>query len=164
MMVIIRRHRDTPMLPAACLSAFALALLVAPAATPSAGFGENFIYLVLFGAAQFGVGLLLLTLGTRLISATRSALVGSLETPLAPFWVWVGFGETPSLTTCVGGGVVMAAVITDMLLTAHNGAHESWLGRIISKGRRAVLPLPRSGRVGARSPASPSRPVSTLGT
>jgi drug/metabolite transporter (DMT)-like permease len=125
MMVIIRRHRDTPMLPAACLSAFALALLVAPAATPSAGFGENFIYLVLFGAAQFGVGLLLLTLGTRLISATRCALIGSLETPLAPFWVWLGFAEITSLMTVVGGAVVMTAVVAEMLLTARNGAHET---------------------------------------
>jgi drug/metabolite transporter (DMT)-like permease len=164
MMVIIRRRRDTPMLPAACLSAFALAPAVAPFATPSAGFGDNFIYLVLFGAAQFGVGLLLLTLGTRLISATRSALIGSLESPLAPFWVWVAFGEAPSLMTCVGGGVVMAAVVTDMLLTARNGAHESWLAGTISKARRAVLSPPRSGRVGARSPGSPSRAVSTLGT
>lgn len=164
MMVIIRKRRDTPMLPAACLSAFALAPGVAPFATPSAGFGDNFIYLVLFGAAQFGVGLLLLTLGTRLISATRSGLIGTLETPLAPFWVWVGFGETPSLMTCVGGGVVMAAVVADMLLTTRNGAHESWSGRIISKARRAALLRPRSGRAGVRSPASPSRPVSTLGT
>jgi drug/metabolite transporter (DMT)-like permease len=121
MMVIIRQRRDTPMLPAAALSAFAVALVVAPVATPRAGLGENWIYLVLFGTAQFGLGLLLLTLGTRLISATRSALIGSLETPLAPLWVWLAFGEVPSLMTCVGGAVVMAAVVADMLLTARNG-------------------------------------------
>ena len=125
MMVIIRARRDTPMLPASCLSAFALAVVVAPVATPSAGFGPNFVNLVLFGTAQFGLGLLLLTLGTRLISATRSALIGSLETPLAPIWVWLGFGEIPPLMTCVGGAVVMAAVAADMLLTARlNGTHE----------------------------------------
>jgi len=117
MMVIIRARRDTPMLPASCLSAFALAVLVAPVANPSAGFGPNFIYLLLFGTAQFGLGLLLLTLGARLISATRSALIGSLETPLAPLWVWLAFGEVPSLMTCVGGAVVMGAVAADMLLT-----------------------------------------------
>jgi drug/metabolite transporter (DMT)-like permease len=125
MIVIMRKHRATPMLPAACLSAFAAALLAAPAATPSAGFGGNLISLVLFGAAQFGLGLLLLTLGSRLISATRAALIGSLETPLAPLWVLLGFGEVPSLMTCVGGAVIMAAVVADMLLTARNGAHES---------------------------------------
>jgi len=138
MMVIIRKRRDTPMLPAACLSAFALAPLVAPVANIGAGFGDNFLYLVLFGTAQFGVGLLLLTLGTRLISATRSALIGSLETPLAPLWVWLGFGEIPSLMTCVGGGVVMAAVLTDMLLTARNGTHDS--------GQRAVSQRRGPGR------------------
>ena len=125
MMVIIRKQRDTPMLPAAALSAFAVALFVAPVATPRAGLGENWIYLVLFGTAQFGLGLLLLTLGTRLISATRSALIGSIETPLAPLWVWLAFPEVPSLMTCVGGAVVMIAVIADMLLTSRlNGAHE----------------------------------------
>ena len=125
MMVIIRKRRDTPMLPAAALSAFAVALLVAPIATPRAGLGENWIYLVLFGTAQFGLGLLLLTVGTRLLSATRSALIGSLETPLAPLWVWLAFREVPSLTTCVGGAVVMTAVVADMLLAARrNGAHE----------------------------------------
>jgi len=126
MMVIIRARRETPMLPASCLSAFALAVLVAPVATPRAGLGANFLSLLLFGTAQFGLGLLLLTLGTRLISATRSALIGSLETPLAPLWVWLGFGEIPPLMTCVGGAVVMVAVAADMLLTARlNGTHES---------------------------------------
>lgn len=123
MMVIFRARRGTSMLPASCLSAFALAVLVAPAAHPSAGFGANFLYLVLFGTAQFGLGLLLLTLGTRLISATRSALIGSLETPLAPIWVWLGFGEIPPLMTCVGGAVVMAAVAADLLLTARRNGH-----------------------------------------
>src|ERR1043166_2348582 len=125
MMVIIRKRRDTPMLPAAALSAFAVALLVAPVATPRAGLGENWIYLMLFGTAQFGLGLLLLTVGTRLLSATRSALIGSLETPLAPLWVWLAFREVPSLTTCVSGAVVMTAVVAHMLLAARrNGAHE----------------------------------------
>src|SRR5215470_9081751 len=131
MMVIIRARRGTSMLPASCLSALVLPILVVPVATPGAGFGPNFLYLVLFGTAQFGLGLLLLTLGTRLISATRSALAGSLETPLAPLWVWLAFGEIPSLMTCVGGAVVMAAVIADMLLTRPNGAHESWLAGLI---------------------------------
>jgi len=78
-------------------------------------------YLALFGAAQFGLGLLLLTLGTRLISATRSALIGSLETPLAPLWVWLAFGEVPPLMTCIGGAIVMAAVAADIVLNKAPG-------------------------------------------
>jgi drug/metabolite transporter (DMT)-like permease len=73
MMVIIRNSKDTPMLPAASLSAFASAIVVLPLASPGLPAGTNLIYLFLFGTTQFGLGLLLLTLGTRLISATKSA-------------------------------------------------------------------------------------------
>jgi drug/metabolite transporter (DMT)-like permease len=86
-MIIIRANREISMVPAACLSAFVCSLIVLPISVPFAARGMTIVYLMLFGTAQFGLGLLLLTIGTRMISATRSALVGSLETPLAPVWV-----------------------------------------------------------------------------
>lgn len=117
MMVVIRQQRHVCMLPAASLSAFLCALLVWPWAEPGTAEGWNFLYLVLFGTTQFGLGLLLLTLGTRLVSATRSALIGALETPLAPAIVWLVLGEVPPLMTCIGGAVVLAAVVGDLLVT-----------------------------------------------
>ena len=117
MMVVIRHHRGVCMLPAASLSAFLCALVVWPLAEPATATGWNFFYLVLFGTTQFGLGLLLLTLGTRLVSATRSALIGALETPLAPAIVWLVLGEVPPFMTCLGGAVVLAAVVGDLLVT-----------------------------------------------
>jgi drug/metabolite transporter (DMT)-like permease len=117
MMVVIRRHRAVSMLPAASLSGFLCALVVWPWADPASAMGWNFVNLALFGTLQFGLGMLLLTTGTRLISATRSALVGALETPLAPALVWLAFGEVPPLATCVGGAIVLAAVVGDLLIT-----------------------------------------------
>jgi drug/metabolite transporter (DMT)-like permease len=117
MMVVIRRYRGVSMLPAAALSAFLCALVVWPWAEPGSATGWNFFYLALFGTTQFGLGLLLLTTGTRLISATRSALVGALETPLAPALVWLAFDEVPPLATCLGGAIVLAAVVGDLLIT-----------------------------------------------
>ena len=117
MMVVIRRYRGVSMLPAAALSAFLCALVVWPWAEPASATGWNFFYLALFGTTQFGLGLLLLTTGTRLISATRSALVGALETPLAPALVWLAFDEVPPLATCLGGAIVLAAVVGDLLIT-----------------------------------------------
>jgi drug/metabolite transporter (DMT)-like permease len=116
MMVIVRRNRNISMLPAAALSAFLCALLVAPVAHPVAATAHDLLYLALFGTMQFGLGLLLLTLGTRLISATRSALIGSLETPLAPAWVWLAVGEVPASATVVGGLIVLAAILADILV------------------------------------------------
>lgn len=110
MILLIRRHRETPMLPAACLSALLCPVFVWPLAHPGTASGTNMLNLVLFGVTQFGMGLLLLTLGARLISATESALFQAIEVPLATLWVWLAFREGPSVTTWIGGAIIMGAV------------------------------------------------------
>lgn len=122
MMVVMRHHRDVCMLPAAALSAFLCALVVSPWAEPTSVTAVDFARLVLFGTTQFGLGQLLLTLGLRSVSATRSALICAIETPLAPALVWVALGEAPAVMTCVGGAIVLGAVIWD-LFAAQYGAH-----------------------------------------
>ena len=110
MMLIIRRHHETPMLPAACLSALLCPLVVWPFASPFAIAPGDLFYLALFGTTQFGLGLVFLTMGGRLVSATENALINTLEAPLAVAWVWLCFGETPSVRSLAGGTIVMAAV------------------------------------------------------
>jgi len=114
MMVIIRQNRHVSMLPAASLSAFLCATVVLPFASPFAVTTCGLASLAMFGVVQFGLGLLLMTLGTRLISATSSALIGSMENPLAPLWVWFAFNEKPTFNAWIGGGIVMLAVIGDV--------------------------------------------------
>ncbi|MGH7044049.1 MAG: DMT family transporter [Acetobacteraceae bacterium] len=111
MMLIVRRHRATPMLPAAAASALLAALLVWPLAAPFAVNAREMGELALFGVTQLGFGLVLLTLGTRLLSATESALIGTLEVPLAALWVWLAFAETPRWSTIAGGAIVIGAVL-----------------------------------------------------
>lgn len=120
LMVIVRRRRDVSMLPASCLSAILAVALVAPVARPFAPSGTDLAVLAGFGA-QFGLTLLLLTLGARLIAAPRAALLGSLEIPLAPLWVLLAFGEVPGLTVVLGGALVLAAVIADALFSRGSG-------------------------------------------
>jgi drug/metabolite transporter (DMT)-like permease len=110
MMLIIRQQRQTSMLPAACLSALLCPLAVWPFASPFAVGMGDMLNLLLFGTTQFGLGLIFLTLGGRLVSATENALINTLETPLAVAWVWVSFGETPTAASFAGGVIVMAAV------------------------------------------------------
>ncbi len=110
MMLIIRQQQQTSMLPAACLSALLCPLLVWPYAAPLAAGWQDMLALCLFGTVQFGLGLMLLTVGGRLVSATENALINTLETPLAVAWVWLCFGEAPSAVSLVGGAIVMAAV------------------------------------------------------
>jgi drug/metabolite transporter (DMT)-like permease len=110
MMLIIREQHATPMLPAACLSALLCPLLVWPLASPTEVAAGDLLDLLLFGTTQFGLGLVLLTIGGQMIAATENALINTLEAPLAIAWVWITFGETPSVTSFAGGIVVMAAV------------------------------------------------------
>jgi drug/metabolite transporter (DMT)-like permease len=111
MMLIIRQHHDTPMLPAACLSALLCPLLVWPLTTFGDIGGGDMFYLFLFGTMQFGLGLALLTIGGQLVSATENALLNTLETPMAVAWVWLCFDEVPSITSVVGGAIVVAAIV-----------------------------------------------------
>jgi len=115
-LVLIRRNPGISMLPAVGLSAFLCALIVLPFARPLAVSGEELLLLVLFGVSQFGLGLLLLALGTPLVSATRGALIGALQTPLGTLWVWLAFCETPGWLTLAGGAIVVAAVVCDIAI------------------------------------------------
>ncbi len=114
MMVIIRANRETDMLPAAALSAFASAALALPAAHPLSVDLPELGRLALFGMSQFGLGLMLLTLGSRLVPPTRAALLGNVEIPLGPLLVWAAFGEVPPWATVAGGALVLATVAFDL--------------------------------------------------
>jgi hypothetical protein len=109
-MLIIRRQRKTPMLPAACLLALLCPLVVCPVASPLDVTTTEVLKLVLFGTTQFGLGLVFLVIGGRLVSATENALINTLELPLAVAWVWVCFSEIPIGSSLIGGIIVMAAV------------------------------------------------------
>ena len=69
----------------------------------------------MFGCFQVSLGLTLFFLGSRLLPSGQAALISTLETPLMPFWIWVGFGEVPTLRVLLGGALVMGAVIADII-------------------------------------------------
>jgi drug/metabolite transporter (DMT)-like permease len=122
MMVIARRYRDIPTLPAACLSAILSALICLPLAGTLLPGGGDLFRLALFGLVNSAIGLALFTLGARLIPAVETGLIGSLEVPLAPVWVWLAFGETPDRNTILGGLLVFIAVLTHLTVGARSRA------------------------------------------
>ena len=114
MMIVIHRYPAVPMLGASCLSCLLTSLSVGPLASLHITTAD-LCKLVLFGS-QLGAGQALLTIGTRLVSATESALIGTLDAPLAPLWVWFAVDEVPSWQTVVGGGIVMMGVVAQILV------------------------------------------------
>jgi drug/metabolite transporter (DMT)-like permease len=116
MMVISRRHHAIPTLPAACLSAVLSAVVCVPLAGTLLPDGGNLVHLAVFGLVNSAIGLALFTLGARLVPAIETGLIGSLEVPLAPIWVWLAFGETPDRNTILGGALVFIAVLAHLTL------------------------------------------------
>ena len=107
------------MVAAVCVSMLLSTAVTWPLSAPTAVGSPELFYLFLFGG-QMGLGLLLLTIGSRLIPATENALIGTLDTPLSPLWVWLAVDEVPTTAALVGGTIVLGAVI----------------GHIVAEGRR----------------------------
>lgn len=115
MVVLIRRGRHVSMMPAVAIQCLVSALAAAPFARLGPLHSLPMLELALFGSCQLGLGLILLTLGMRRVTATQGALIGLLDTPLAPLWVWLAFAETPPRLTLIGGTIIMAAVCWTVL-------------------------------------------------
>ena len=69
------------------------------------------------GAVTLTGGMLLFTLGSKVVPAAQATLLSLVEVLLAPLWVWVLLGETVSRGTMIGGAVLLGAVV----LNAYGG-------------------------------------------
>ncbi|GAB2174880.1 DMT family transporter [Dongia sp. agr-C8] len=114
MMVISRRYRDIPIMAAACLSAILSSAAAWPMIAPVLPPSEQLFQLALFGLVNSAIGIVLFTLGARLLPAVETALITALDAPLAPIWVWLAFAETPGRATILGGALVLGAVLANI--------------------------------------------------
>lgn len=116
--VVARHFRQIPILPTACLSSLLSAALTWPFGTPMGATPHDLGLLALFGILNFAVGLPLFAFGARFLPAIETALIGAMEAPLAPLWVWLALGETPSKATLLGGATVFTAVSIHLISSA----------------------------------------------
>jgi drug/metabolite transporter (DMT)-like permease len=113
--IIARRYRDRSMVAAATASAWVGILIALPFSSSLHVSRVQVGQLALFGVTSFGLGLILYTIGARHLHAARSALISALDTPLAPLWVWLAFGERPAVASVIGGAIVIVAVVVNIV-------------------------------------------------
>jgi drug/metabolite transporter (DMT)-like permease len=111
MLVITRHQREVSMAPATCLSQVIVLVLAAPFAQAGQIDGRDLALMALLGFGQIGLGLMLLSVGARLIPAAEVALISLLEIVLGPLWAWIAVSESPPAATLAGGAIVLAAVV-----------------------------------------------------
>lgn len=117
-MVVVGRGATVPIVPATCLSSLLGSAVSLPFAGTLAVSPGDLLSLALFGVTTLGLGLILFTLGAARIPAAQTALIGALDAPLAPLWVWLAFGEVPGTAALAGGAIVVAAVVGNILADA----------------------------------------------
>jgi drug/metabolite transporter (DMT)-like permease len=117
-MVITRHKRDVSMAPATCLSQVLVLVAAAPFSHPSTISLRDSSLMLALGVGQIGLGLVLFTIGGRLIPAAEVALITLLEVVLGPLWVWIFRSEQPGAATLVGGAIVLGAVAIQTATTA----------------------------------------------
>ena len=79
--------------------------------------GREIAIAAAMGAITLTGGMLLYTIGSRVVPAAQSTLISLVEVLLAPVWVWLFLGETVSQGTLIGGAVLLGAVV----LNAYGG-------------------------------------------
>lgn len=109
--IVMRKNPTMSATPAACVGAVISIFICWPLGTPLDVSGLQISQMALFGMVNSAIGLAFFAWGSRKIPAIETALIGALDTPLAPLWVWIAFDERPGTNTLVGGGIVFAAVV-----------------------------------------------------
>lgn len=108
--VILRGARELNMIPAIVIGGVLSGLLSLPFANHVGADAVNLGLIFLLGVVQLGCGSILYLYGARHLQAAEATLIAMLESVLAPIWVWLLLGETPTAYGLAGGAIVFAAV------------------------------------------------------
>lgn len=113
--VALRWRKASDSLPSSLVGA-AFAVAVAAGAAWQGGTGlmiptADLMWCFAMGVVTMSGGMILYTLGSRVVPSAELTLLSNIEVMLAPFWVWLIMGETASPATFVGGGIVLVAIL-----------------------------------------------------
>ena len=114
LVVIFRMFPGRPMVLSTIISAVIHVVISFVLSSPFHVNVMDLILLICFGAV-FATATILMIEGTRLIPASKSALISTAEAPLGPIWAWLVFSQIPLFETWVGGGFVFVAVLWNIM-------------------------------------------------
>ena len=112
--IALRWGKLEDMLPAVFLAGI-FSIVTAGTICQVAGYGfelptNDIAIAVLLGVFQVGTGLVLYTIGSRVVPAGELVLLSMTEVVLGPLWVWIFVGETVSFYTLLGGSILLLAI------------------------------------------------------
>lgn len=112
-MVTYRKYPNTPSAGPAALSSILLLPVCMFFASPLQTSFHEILILGAFGLL-FAIASITLVEGAKRVPSGQTALLSSLETPLAPVFAFFLFSEVPGLATLVGGSLICVAVVASI--------------------------------------------------
>ena len=117
--VALRWGKLEDMLPAVFLAGI-FAIITGALVCEFNGYGfalprNDIVISLSMGVFQVGMGLVIYTIGSRVVPAAELTLLSMTEVLLGPLWVWIFIGETVSFYTLLGGAVLLMAIAGNAL-------------------------------------------------
>jgi len=112
--LMIRQMRNADSAAVTVLNNLGSAILILPFALFAGGLivtGREAFLLVILGVVQFGLPYYFYTLGLVRVPAYQAAMVTMIEPALVPLWTYLAVGEKVPLSTAIGGGVILGALM-----------------------------------------------------
>lgn len=113
--VLLRSGKEIDMTPAVYYAGVFSAI---PAGAVALSFGSglavpwtDFALCAGLGVVQLGIGSVLFAMASTVVPAVELTLFALGEPLLAPIWVWIGVGEVPSISTFIGGAILIGALL-----------------------------------------------------
>ncbi len=113
-MVIYRARPETPSAGPSVLQSVLLLPLALVFGAPLATHPAEIAFLASFGIL-FAIASVTMAEGAKRVPSGQTALIGALETPLAPLLAFLVLSETPPIATLIGGSVVFVAVLASIV-------------------------------------------------
>ena len=115
--ISLRWKKLEDMLPTVFLAGL-FAIIISGALCQIKGYGldvpKRDIWIALaLGVFQVGAGLILYTLGSKVVPSAELALLSMTEVVFGPFWVWLFLGETAGGYTLLGGMILLIAIASN---------------------------------------------------
>lgn len=115
LVILARRHPNMSMAAHSALSAVLCAAVAFPLADFSQVTWRDLLLLGILGSITIGMANVLYMRGVARIPAAEAGLIGLLDTIVAPLWVFAIFNERPAQGALIGGAIVLAAVVYQIL-------------------------------------------------
>ncbi len=113
-LLMYRAYPDTPTVMPTIVSSVILLPIAAAMSNPLQTAFSDILVLAVFGFV-FSFGAVLFVEGARRLPSGESALLSTMEVPIAPVLAWLVLGERVGLQVALGGIIVFSAVILSQL-------------------------------------------------